>query len=128
MTRKEIEQIANQEYKYGFVTEVDSDTLPKGLNEDIIRIISEKKNEPSFMVEWRLKAFRQWQKMKEPHWPYSLGCIMRSDLSEKFNWECIPVPGVFAEIGYFHRNDTPLTPEAQAYIDILKEELEDLYI
>ncbi len=67
--KKHIEKLANQEYKYGFVTDIEVDAVPKGLNEDIIRLISEKKNEPEFMLEWRLKAFRQWQKMEEPHWP-----------------------------------------------------------
>ena len=66
---KMLEEIANQEYKYGFVTDVETDTIPKGLNEDVIRLISTKKNEPEFMLEWRLKAFRSWLKMKEPHWP-----------------------------------------------------------
>jgi len=66
---KMLEELANQEYKYGFVTDVEMETIPKGLNEDIIRLISKKKNEPEFMLQWRLKAFRSWQKMKEPHWP-----------------------------------------------------------
>jgi Fe-S cluster assembly protein SufB len=65
---KKIEQLANREYKYGFVTEIEADTIPKGLNEEIIRMISAKKEEPPFMLEWRLKALRHWQKMKEPHW------------------------------------------------------------
>ncbi len=56
------------EYKYGFVTEVESDQLPKGLNEEIIRAISEKKQEPQFMLDFRLKAYRRWLEMKEPHW------------------------------------------------------------
>jgi Fe-S cluster assembly protein SufB len=66
---KLIEKMANQEYKYGFVTDVEMDTIPKGLNEDVIRLISQKKNEPEFMLEWRLKAYRNWLKMEEPHWP-----------------------------------------------------------
>jgi len=66
---KKIEQLANREYKYGFVTEIEADAIPKGLNEDIIRLISRKKNEPDFMLQWRLKAFRHWQKMAEPRWP-----------------------------------------------------------
>jgi Fe-S cluster assembly protein SufB len=66
---KMLEEVANQEYKYGFVTDVEMETIPKGLNEDTIRLISKKKNEPEFMLEWRLKAFRIWLKMKEPHWP-----------------------------------------------------------
>ncbi len=63
-----IEELANKEYKYGFVTEIEADTLPKGLNEDIIRQLSAKKNEPEFMLAWRLKAYRHWLTMKEPHW------------------------------------------------------------
>jgi len=64
-----IEELANKEYKYGFVSEIEADTLPKGLNEDIIKQLSAKKNEPEFMLEWRLKAYRHWLTMKEPHWP-----------------------------------------------------------
>lgn len=63
-----IEELANKEYKYGFVSEIEADTLPKGLNEDIIRQLSAKKDEPEFMLEWRLKAYRHWITMKEPHW------------------------------------------------------------
>jgi Fe-S cluster assembly protein SufB len=68
-TANSIEALANQEYKWGFVTDIDAEQVPKGLNEDIIRIISAKKNEPEFMLEWRLKAYRQWLTMKEPTWP-----------------------------------------------------------
>jgi Fe-S cluster assembly protein SufB len=63
-----IEQIASQEYKYGFITDIESDQAPPGLNEDIIRLISAKKNEPEWMLEFRLKAFRHWLTMKEPTW------------------------------------------------------------
>src|SRR5919205_1116770 len=63
-----LEQTVRNEYKYGFVTDIEADSAPKGLNEDIIRFISAKKEEPEWMLEWRLKAFRQWQKMNEPHW------------------------------------------------------------
>jgi len=66
---KKIEELANQEYKYGFTTDIEADSLPKGLSEDIIRQISEIKDEPEFMLEWRLKAYRHWLTMKEPHWP-----------------------------------------------------------
>lgn len=59
----------NSEYKYGFTTEVETDTLPKGLNEEIIRAISAKKEEPAYMLEFRLKAYRKWLEMEEPHWP-----------------------------------------------------------
>src|SRR5436189_4994653 len=61
-----IEQLANREYKYGFVTEVESETIPKGLSEDVVRLISAKKNEPEWLLEWRLKAYRLWLTMKEP--------------------------------------------------------------
>jgi len=62
-------EITASEYKYGFTTEIESDTVPPGLNEDVIRLISSKKNEPDWMLEWRLDAFRTWSKMKEPDWP-----------------------------------------------------------
>jgi Fe-S cluster assembly protein SufB len=65
-----IEGLVKQEYKYGFVTDVEADAAPPGLNEDIVRLISAKKNEPQFMLDWRLKAFRHWQTMKEPTWPH----------------------------------------------------------
>jgi Fe-S cluster assembly protein SufB len=63
-----IETLANQEYKWGFVTDIDADTVPPGLNEDVVRLISARKSEPQFMLEWRLKAYRQWLRMKEPTW------------------------------------------------------------
>ncbi|SFC60564.1 Fe-S cluster assembly protein SufB [Flexibacter flexilis DSM 6793] len=64
-----LEDITNSEYKYGFVTNIEADEAPKGLNEDIVRFISAKKNEPEWMLEWRLKAFRMWQGMTAPTWP-----------------------------------------------------------
>ena len=63
--KKELE---TQEYEYGFYTDIESDTFPKGLNEDIVRAISKKKNEPEWMTEWRLDAFRIWEQMEEPEW------------------------------------------------------------
>ncbi|MBM3446169.1 MAG: Fe-S cluster assembly protein SufB, partial [Bacteroidetes bacterium] len=63
-----LEQITSSEYKYGFVTDIEADEAPKGLSEDTIRFISAKKNEPEWMLEYRLKAFRHWQKMEEPVW------------------------------------------------------------
>src|SRR5512141_457286 len=65
-----IEGLVKKEYKYGFVTDVEADSAPPGLNEDIVHLISGKKNEPKFMLEWRLKAFRHWLTMKEPAWPH----------------------------------------------------------
>src|SRR3954469_24942035 len=64
-----IESLIGREYEAGFVTDIESDTLPPGLSEDTVRAISAKKNEPAFMVEWRLKAYRRWLAMREPHWP-----------------------------------------------------------
>ena len=64
-----LEKHTQSEYKYGFTSDIESDTLPKGLNEDIVKAISAKKQEPEFMLEWRLKAFRQWEQMREPSWP-----------------------------------------------------------
>ena len=65
---EELEVLATQEYKYGFVTDIEADSAPPGLNEDIIRFISAKKREPEFLLEWRLKAYRHWLKMTEPTW------------------------------------------------------------
>jgi Fe-S cluster assembly protein SufB len=63
-------ELAEQKYKYGFITDIDADTAPKGLNEDIIRFISAKKDEPEWLLEWRLKAYRFWLTMKEPTWAH----------------------------------------------------------
>lgn len=68
MSTAAIETLANREYKYGFVTDIESETIPRGLNEDIVRLISAKKNEPEWLLEWRLKAFRHWLTMAEPEW------------------------------------------------------------
>src|SRR3989441_6783846 len=64
-----IEAHVQQPSKYGFVTDIESEVVPPGLNEDVIRLISAKKGEPAWMLEWRLKAYRNWLKMSEPHWP-----------------------------------------------------------
>ena len=65
----DIEELANREYKYGFVTDIENDTAPRGLNEDTVRFIAAKKNEPEWLIEWRLKAYRHWLTMTEPAWP-----------------------------------------------------------
>ncbi|HQR05406.1 MAG TPA: Fe-S cluster assembly protein SufB [Gemmatales bacterium] len=67
-TTSTLQELANREYKEGFFSEVEADQIPIGLNEETIRLISRKKNEPRFMLDFRLKAFRIWQKMEEPHW------------------------------------------------------------
>jgi Fe-S cluster assembly protein SufB len=64
----EIQELANREYKHGFVTDIETDAVPPGLNEDVVRIISAKKGEPKELLEWRLKALRHWRKMEEPRW------------------------------------------------------------
>jgi len=63
-----VEEIVSQPYKYGFITEIETEKIPKGLNEDVIRLISAKKNEPDFLLKFRLRAYEQWLKMKEPDW------------------------------------------------------------
>lgn len=67
---KILDEVTGSEYKYGFVTEIETETIPKGLNEDIVRLISEKKGEPEWMLEFRLKAFRHWQNMEMPEWAH----------------------------------------------------------
>ncbi|MBT6307958.1 Fe-S cluster assembly protein SufB [Rhodospirillaceae bacterium] len=67
-TVDQVKGLEADKYKYGFVTDIEMETAPKGLNEDIIRFISEKKEEPDWMLEWRLKAYRHWLTMKEPNW------------------------------------------------------------
>ena len=64
----ELDELIGAEYQHGFVTDVDADTVPRGLTEDTVRLISARKNEPTFMLEWRLKAFRHWLTMTEPTW------------------------------------------------------------
>ena len=65
-----LEQLISKEYQHGFVTDIEMDMISIGLNEEVVRLISQKKKEPEFMLEWRLKAFRHWLTMKEPHWAH----------------------------------------------------------
>lgn len=65
-----VEQIVSREYEHGFVTEIENETVPPGLSEDVIRLISSKKGEPAFMLEWRLEAYRRWLEMAEPNWAH----------------------------------------------------------
>ncbi|OLD70848.1 MAG: Fe-S cluster assembly protein SufB [Acidobacteria bacterium 13_1_40CM_2_56_11] len=64
----DIREVASREYKYGFVTDLETDAVPRGLNEDVIRLISAKKNEPDWLLEWRLRAYCRWLTMEEPRW------------------------------------------------------------
>ena len=66
----EIDALIGREYEAGFVTNIESETLPPGLNEDVIRVISGKKNEPEWMLEWRLEAYRKWREMAPPQWAH----------------------------------------------------------
>jgi Fe-S cluster assembly protein SufB len=68
MSSSDIQDLATREYKAGFVTDIESETIAPGLNEDVVRLISRKKNEPEFLLQWRLKAYRHWLTMKEPTW------------------------------------------------------------
>ena len=65
-----IQEVTNEEYKWGFTTDIDTETIRKGLDEDIVRLISKKKGEPEWLLEFRLEAFHRWQKMKEPDWAH----------------------------------------------------------
>src|SRR5210317_469832 len=69
MSDEILDEITATDYKYGFTTDIESDTVPPGLNEDVIRLISEKKNEPQWMLDWRLDAYKTWLEMEEPEWP-----------------------------------------------------------
>ncbi len=70
MSSTSVKTLVNQPYKYGFITDIEKDTLPRGLSEDVIRLISAKKKEPEFMLEFRLRAYRRWLEMAEPAWPH----------------------------------------------------------
>jgi Fe-S cluster assembly protein SufB len=70
-TAKQLESLVARRYKHGFVTDIDADTVPPGLDEDVVRLISRKKGEPAFLTEWRLKALRHWLTMTEPHWSHT---------------------------------------------------------
>ncbi len=70
-TAKQLESLIARRYKHGFVTDIDADTVPPGLDEDVVRLISHKKGEPAFLTEWRLKALRHWLTMSEPHWSHT---------------------------------------------------------
>lgn len=98
--RATIERTVSGEYKYGFVTDIESDEAPKGLNEDTIRFISAKKNEPEWMLEWRLKAYRHWLNMKEPKWA---------------NVEFEPID--YQEIIYYSAPKQKISPESLDQID-----------
>ena len=69
-TVETINALTDNDYKYGFVTDIESDFAPRGLNEDTVRFISAKKNEPEWLLEWRLRAFRVWKGMAEPNWAH----------------------------------------------------------
>ncbi|EQD69722.1 cysteine desulfurase activator complex subunit SufB, partial [mine drainage metagenome] len=67
-TRSDLAELAGREYAYGFVTDIETDLAPKGLSEEVIRLISAKKDEPDWLLEWRLRAYRHWLTLSEPMW------------------------------------------------------------
>ena len=67
---KILEEVTSSDYKYGFTSDIDTEIAPPGLNEDVVRFISAKKEEPEWMLEWRLKAYKHWLTLKEPHWAH----------------------------------------------------------
>ena len=68
--KQNIDSLVNRRYEHGFITDIETETLPPGLDEDVIRILSARKSEPEFMLEWRLKAYRHWLTMQEPDWAH----------------------------------------------------------
>ena len=95
--RDPIEESLQQEYKYGFVTEVEQEIIPKGLNEDVVRLISAKKNEPAWLLEWRLKAYAHWKTLKEPSWQHFKYDTI--DYQERWGFGTFMVPGPGLEPG-----------------------------
>src|SRR5512135_557885 len=69
-SQQDLDALVAQKYRHGFVTDIESDTVPPGLDEDVIKLISRKKGEPQFMLDWRLKAYRHWLTMREPDWAH----------------------------------------------------------
>ena len=70
MSSPDIDALVNRSYRHGFVTDIESDTVAPGLDENVVRLISRKKQEPQFLLDWRLRALRHWQGMREPHWAH----------------------------------------------------------
>jgi len=108
MTDQSVETLVNREYKWGWVTEIESDTVPPGLNEDIVRLISAKKGEPEWLLEWRLKGYRAWRKMEEPH-----------------HWANITYPSIdYQSIVYY---SAPKTQKPLGSLDELDPKLRETY-
>ena len=90
----EIEDLVHREYEHGFVTDVEADTVPPGLDEDVIRLISRKKGEPEFLLNWRLEAFRHWLTMSEPVWAH----VDYNPLAERARLAGVAVDAVFDSV------------------------------
>ncbi|MFP4059439.1 MAG: Fe-S cluster assembly protein SufB [Bacteroidales bacterium] len=104
---KILDQVTSGEYKYGFYTDLELDVLPKGLNEDVVRLISEKKNEPSWMLEWRIKAYNHWKTMKMPRWAH------------------LKIPGIdYQDMIYYAAPKQKIRPES---LDDVDPELRDTF-
>src|SRR6188508_1179733 len=86
-TIERVRRIDVDQYKYGFVTDIESDKAPKGLSEDIVRFIAAKKTEPEWMLAWRLEAYRRWLTMREPTWPR--GDYLRMNYQDYYDY-CAP--------------------------------------
>ncbi|MDP4274677.1 MAG: Fe-S cluster assembly protein SufB, partial [Bacteroidota bacterium] len=109
-------EVTKGEYKYGFYTDIDIESIPKGLNEDIIRLISRKKNEPDFMLDFRLKAFKKWKTMKMPGWAHLR--IPKIDYQDIIYYS---VPKKRAQ----QDNDQEIDPELKSTFDRLGIPLEE---
>jgi Fe-S cluster assembly protein SufB len=108
MSSPSVESLVNREYKYGFVTDIEADALPRGLSEDVVRLISEKKREPAFMLAWRLRAYRRWLEMTEPH-----------------HWANLTYPSIdYQDIIYY---SAPRTKKALGSLDEVDPELLKTY-
>lgn len=84
---KVLKEVTESEYKYGFVTDIEADEIPAGLSEETVRLISAKKNEPEWMLEFKLKAFKKWQSMKMPEWAHlQIPKIKYQDIIYNINW------------------------------------------
>ena len=100
LMNKDIQQIANNEYAYGFTTDVETEVIPRGLNEDVVRLISNKKNEPDWLLQFRLKAFHKWQQMTPPTWAH------------------LTIPDIdFQSISYYAAPKTSANPSSKKEID-----------
>src|SRR5438477_360636 len=122
-----IQELANREYQLGFETPIESDTLPRGLNEDVIRLISAKKQEPEFLLEWRLKAYRHWLTMPEPRWanvrhgPMDVSTYLRSNARDTGQFErTLIIAEEGSYVSYLEGCSAPLRDENQLHAAVVE--------